>query len=340
MNGRQINVLLTGASGTVGQEVLKQVAKDKAYNITVFDQKTKLSQKRLARYTNDVTIVYGDITKKKDLENACQSQDVILHLAAIIPPLAEEKKDLAYQVNVVGTRNLVETVEALSKDAFFVYASSVAVYGDRINDLNIQVGDPVLKSIDAYSNTKIEGESIVQNSSLDWTIFRLSSILGINNHKMSNMMFLMPLATLMEFTTPEDTGRAFVNSIKKKALLKNTIFNLGGGKQLCMKYGDFIEKSFELKGLGTSIFPEKSFAEKNFHCGFYADGDQLNDILNFRNATLESYFDAIRESTNPIAKSLTYLFRKPIQKYLLKQSEPYKAFLDNDKELIERFFND
>ena len=41
------NILLTGASGTVGFEVLKQLLEKDCYNIVVFDKKTKLSGEKL-----------------------------------------------------------------------------------------------------------------------------------------------------------------------------------------------------------------------------------------------------------------------------------------------------
>ena len=40
---RKLNVLLTGASGTVGIEVMRQLISHDEYNLTVFDKKTKRS---------------------------------------------------------------------------------------------------------------------------------------------------------------------------------------------------------------------------------------------------------------------------------------------------------
>ena len=37
--------------------------------------------------------------------------------------------------------------------------------------------------------------------------------MGVNNYKMSGLMFYMPLETRMEIATPEDVGRAFVNGL-------------------------------------------------------------------------------------------------------------------------------
>lgn len=89
------SVLLTGASGTVGYEVLKQLSEQAyRYNITVFDKKTGHSYKKLKPFFNKVEIVWGDLTNINDVEKVCRNKDFVIHLAAIIPPLADKKPDL------------------------------------------------------------------------------------------------------------------------------------------------------------------------------------------------------------------------------------------------------
>ncbi|MGO1584984.1 hypothetical protein [Mesonia sp.] len=61
------SVLLTGASGTVGIECLKQLVKIPALEVTVFDKKTKASVKKLSPFQDQVKLVYGDITNLKQL---------------------------------------------------------------------------------------------------------------------------------------------------------------------------------------------------------------------------------------------------------------------------------
>ena len=53
----KLNVLLTGASGTVGIEVLQQLADQEAYHVTLFDKKTARSTKMFAPYKNSVNII-------------------------------------------------------------------------------------------------------------------------------------------------------------------------------------------------------------------------------------------------------------------------------------------
>ena len=335
-----MKILLTGPSGTIGNEVLKQLCRNQEHQITVFDKKTSTSVRKLKPYKNKVSIVYGDIRNLKDIEKVTKSQDVVIHLAAIIPPLSVKKPKMATEVNVNGTQNLISSLEQNSQKAFLLYSSSVSIYGDRIKNPRITTEDEIRPSEgDNYGNTKIKAEEIIRQSKLDWTIFRLSAIMGANNHKVSKIMFHMPLCTNMEITTPEDTATAFVNAIHKKGLLNKQIFNLGGGEQCLITYNEFLSRSFQLFGLGKADFPEHCFAEKNFHCGFFADGDKLEHIVNFRNDNMETYFEKVRQAVPPIQKRFASIFHKPVKRLLTMQSEPLKAYKKKDTAQMHHFFN-
>ena len=61
-------ILLTGASGTVGYEVLKQLHfKKSLYEIIVFDRETRRAKRKFRDFKNDIHIIYGDISNKEDL---------------------------------------------------------------------------------------------------------------------------------------------------------------------------------------------------------------------------------------------------------------------------------
>jgi cholest-5-ene-3beta,7alpha-diol 3beta-dehydrogenase len=337
MNNK-LNVLLTGASGTVGLEVLKQLYRQRhRFNITVFDIKSKNTLKTFAFCKKNIEIVYGDISNNYDIRKACFDKDYVIHLAAIIPPLADENPSYAFKVNTLGTENLIKNLEQLSPLAFLLYSSSISVYGDRLENPLINVEDPFNPSEgDEYAKTKIKAEYIIYSCNLDWSIFRLTAIMG--NHKLSKLMFHMPLDTSLEIATPEDTARAFVHAIDDRFLISKKIFNLGGGYGCRTTYKEFLIRSFKILGLGDLDFPQKAFADKNFHCGFYEDSDELEKILHFRKDSIEDYFDNLIR-TNPFWKKiLTSIFKKQIKKELLKNSEPFLAFNTIDTKLINHFF--
>jgi len=148
----------------------------------------------------------------------------------------------------------------------------------------------------------------------------------------------MPLETRFEICTPEDTARALVCAINTIDVLDKRIFNLGGGESCCISYKEFLEKSFRMYGLGNLNFPNYAFAERNFHCGRMADGDELEKILHFRNDTFETYFERTAKSVPFSLKFLVSLFRPFIKWALLLQSEPYRAYRTKDKKMLNHFF--
>jgi cholest-5-ene-3beta,7alpha-diol 3beta-dehydrogenase len=339
-SGDMKRILLTGASGTVGKEVLRQLCHSRErYDITVFDLETKLSGSIFRKYQGKINVVFGNLAVKEDVSKVCIDKDIVIHLAAIIPPLADKQPALAKAVNVEGTRNLIGSIEKLSPGAFFLYSSSISVYGDRCKDPFIKIDDPLHPSDrDEYALTKIEAEKLVRESRLRWSIFRLTAIMGINNHKPSEIMFHMPLESKMEIATPGDTGRAFINAIEHSDKLNGKIFNLSGGEKCRIDYRDFLSRSFEIFGLGKLDFRENSFAGRNFHCGYYADGDDLNDILDFRRETIDDYFLTLEKNVSLFQKIPTVLFRRIIKKNLQKKSEPLAAINSNNEEEIRHFF--
>jgi nucleoside-diphosphate-sugar epimerase len=334
-----MKILVTGASGTVGSAAIALLVKQGKHEITAFDIHNRKSRKILHQYRDKISIVYGDIGDKYDLEKACVDQDIVIHLAAIIPPLADDKPELAARVNVQGTANLLTLLKKYSPRAFFIYGSSISVYGDRLQNPYIKVGDPLVASLgDEYAKTKIKAEKLVQHSGLDYTIFRITAVMGANNHKISKIIFHMPLATPIELVVPADAGRALVNAITHKTQLNGRIFNLSGGKDCTIIYRDLLIRSFKNTGLGQFNLPENSFATGNFHCGYYADGDDLEDILHFRQETLADFFRHQKNGVKLLTKIITTIFRGPIKKSLLLKSEPLAALRNNDKEMINRFF--
>lgn len=331
-------VLLTGASGTVGHEILKHLyALKNQFEITVFDVKSTKSKKKFKPFKNEINIVYGNICNDNDLIKVCFDKDVVIHIAAIIPPLADDKPALSYQVNTLGTGKLIRLLELHSPNAFFLYSSSISVYGDRLLNPLITINDPLNPSQgDEYAKTKIAAEKIIQNGKLDWSIFRLTAVMG--GHKISKLMFHQPLETSLEIASPDDTARAFINAISKQEQVSKKIFNLGGGEKCRIIYEDFLSNSFEIYGLGKLNFPHKTFAEKNFHCAYYDDGDVLDNILNFRKDTMDDYFENEKRKVSPFIKFIISIFKKPIKKYLQMQSEPLTAYKSRDLKMMQHYF--
>jgi nucleoside-diphosphate-sugar epimerase len=330
-----VKVLLTGACGAVGHHAIDMLI-EQGYDVTVLELKTKKNVSRLSKYNKTATIIYGNVTDRLAVFEACKKQDVIIHLAGLIPPLADREPERTYQVNFEGTRNIVEAIKE-NGFGFLMFASSISVYGDRVDDYQIRASDPIqFSQDDYYAQVKKMTEDMIINSGIEFTIFRLTAIM--DRPRIDPLMFHMPLDTKIEIASASDTARAFTLGITKKDQLSGRIFNLGGGALCRCTYRELLKRCFKIYGLNYKHLDEKGFANRNFHCGYYMDGDELNNIIEFQKDTLESYLDYLRTHVSDFQRLFTNVFSFIILSNLNSKSEPRMALRSQNKELIHKFF--
>jgi nucleoside-diphosphate-sugar epimerase len=325
-----MKVLLTGAFGNVGLSTLKELLNRK-HKVTLFDLKTSRNKEIFKEYKNQVAIVWGDIRDFNKVKKAVKEQDAIIHTAAIIPPLADEKPDFAKEVNVGGTKNILKAIQEQERRIKLIYISSIAVYGDRRKNPMIKVIDPPNPSKnDEYAKQKLECENLIVNSEIDWIIFRLTYIVSAAKLNLDPIMFYMPLDTCIEICHTKDVGFALAESVTSQEII-GKILNIGGGKECRIMYRDYIHHMFDLFGLGGDLLPNDAFSENDFHCGFM-DTRETQDFLHFQHITLYDYFREVKNKTSIkrfFNKCFPLIIRPIVKKYLIHQS-PYLKSKQND----------
>jgi nucleoside-diphosphate-sugar epimerase len=332
-------VLVTGASGTVGYEVFKELLKRQdQYKIRLLCLDRKVERQLFSPFGNKIDFIWGDIGDFDVVKRATEEVDYIIHTAGIIPPLADEKPGLTRTVNIDGTQNIINAIVSVEKKPRIIFTSSISVYGDRLNNPEIIVEDTINPVVgDVYALSKVKAEEIIQTSGVSYSIFRLCGILT-KSFKIQPLMFHMPLKTSLEWCHPEDVGFALVEALRHDTL-SGRIFNLGGGKSCRILAEDFLKKMFKLWGLDSKVLPEYAFALRNFHSGYYMDGFKLNYILNFQRRSLQDYFELIKNTISPLQKGLIkFVPGSLIRRWLLKKSEPLRAIKENNEKLIDRFY--
>ena len=316
-----MRILLTGAFGNVGLSTLTELI-EKDYNVRIFEVYTKKNRKIAKKFKNRIEIIWGDLRNKEDVNKAVQSQDIIIHLAAIIPPLADTNPRLAESVNIGGTKNLIDAINAQAQKPKLVFSSSVAVHGDRRYNPMIKVTDPLAPSKgDYYALTKISAEKLIRESGVDFAIFRLTYITSIEKLNMDPQMFHMPLDTSIEICDTKDVGLALVNAVECDEVWGET-FNLAGGNKCRITYREYLNDMMDIFGLGRDFLPEEGFAEKDFHCG-YMNTDKSQDLLNYQKHTLEDYYGEVRKKIGS-KKHFMPAIKWMIRINLLKRSESYQ----------------
>ncbi len=323
-----LKILLTGAFGNVGLSTLKELIK-RNYDIRVFDIKTKRNNRLAHKFRKDIKVVWGDIRNPKDVERAVSDRDVVIHVAAIIPPLADKKPKFAESVNVGGTANLIEAMQNQPKKPRLIFTSSVAVYGDRLENPLITPDDPINPNFDdEYAKQKVKSEQLIKNSSLEWVIFRLTYIVSLNKLQIDPLMFEMPLETCIEICDTKDVGLALANAVECNKIWGETM-HIAGGLQCRITYREYLNEMLDIFGIGHDFLPEEAFRQsRGFHCG-YMTTDKSQALLNYQRYTLDDYFNAVRKKV-AISRFFTMIFKPLAQKYLLNKSHYYKEYLKNN----------
>ncbi len=160
-----MKILLTGSTGFLGKIILENI---KSFNV-----------RTLSRTNSNYNI---DLSKSTP--NFNENFDVVIHAIGKAHTLAfsEYEEKLFYQVNVIGTLNLLNALAKSGTPKKFVFISSVSVYGLKYGE-NINETTPLLAN-DPYGNSKIDAENIIikwcEEQNVICTILRLPLVVGLN----------------------------------------------------------------------------------------------------------------------------------------------------------------
>lgn len=312
----KLNVLLTGAFGSVGKFTLQELL-EKNCKVKVIELKTPANEKIYKKFKSDIEIIWGDITNKKDVERAVVNQDVVIHLAFVIPPLTEKKPNWTWEINVEGSRNLLNAMRILPVKPKIVFASSVSVFGKTHNFKPPKtLLDPVMPT-DNYSHHKVACEQLIKISGLDWVILRLGAVMSVSLCEMDPLLFSVPPDTRIEVIHAHDAGIALANAATDKNIRCKTLL-VGGGSACQMYQRDFVSKVLEFIGIG--MLPEKAFSREPFYLD-WMDTIESQKLLNYQHKDLDDFLDDIKNYLG-LKRYLTRMVKPFIRHWLLKKS-PY-----------------
>lgn len=162
-----MKILITGANGFLGQVIFRKLIA--SYEVI-----------SLGRKNSDYSL---DLSTEKVIK-FIEKYDLVIHAAGkahFIPKTNDDEK-LFFNLNVNGTRNLLDSLTINSIPKYFVFISSVSVYG--LTEGNLIHESTKLNADDPYGKSKIIAENIVQkwcnNNNVICTILRLPLIVGPN----------------------------------------------------------------------------------------------------------------------------------------------------------------
>ncbi|MGD1004238.1 MAG: NAD-dependent epimerase/dehydratase family protein [Methanoregulaceae archaeon] len=277
-------ILITGGAGFIGSHIARRL-EETGYDVTIIDNLTTGNGKNIP---DNVDFIKGDISKQKCISSISgKSYQAVLHLAAQSSgEISHAKPELDLKVNTLGTLLLLKWCMK-NKIPRFMYASSMAIYGDVPH--NPVSENEVCNPLSFYGISKFSSEQYIRNFSKDGlssTCFRMFSVYGPGQN-MTNMkqgMVSIFLAYLMKNETiwvkgSKDRFRDFIyiddvvdvwcSSLEDENTFGKT-YNLAAGQKTYV--GDLVRKEIALYGHNPKTYPVKfegSTPADQF--GLYAD---------------------------------------------------------------------
>ncbi|HZU68424.1 MAG TPA: NAD(P)-dependent oxidoreductase [Ktedonobacteraceae bacterium] len=312
-----MKILLTGAFGNIGMSTLHELLRQ-GHEVRCFVSRRKAHARTARRFAGRIELIQGDIRQPADVSKAVQDRDAIIHLAYMLPPYSEEHPELAHQINIGGTRNLLVAARSLSRPPRFFFASSFDVFGyTQEQPPPRRITDPV-QATDHYSTHKIACEEMVKTSGLEWSIFRFADVPPLSLRSPHPIMFEIPLVTRFEVVHTYDAGMAIANGIRCEEAWGKTLL-IGGGPSCQMLYRDYLGRMLEMMGIG--MLPESAFGHKPY-CTDWLDTEESQRLLHYQRY---SFDDIMRQLTRIVGykRYLTRMVRPAARWWILRMSPYY-----------------
>jgi CDP-paratose 2-epimerase len=275
-------VLVTGGAGFIGSHAA-QYYDERGASVTVLDNlsrtetlDTATEDRNTAAYNwahlrehhPDVERVAGDVRDEGVLEDLVEGFDAIVHTAgqvAVTASVTDPRTD--FEVNALGTFNVLEAARKAESDPAVVFASTNKVYGENVNEIPVQEGNtrywygpvdyqpgiPESLSIDGtehtpYGVSKLAADLYVQDyakrNEVNAAAFRMSCIYGPRQfgnedqgwvaHFVLSTLRDEPLTVfgdgkqVRDVLYVEDLVRAY-DAFLSDPIDKPTVYNIGGG---------------------------------------------------------------------------------------------------------------
>ena len=235
--GAGVKVLVTGSSGYLGSQVVAALAAREGMEAVALDLREP------ARRLPGVAYETADIRSAEvDAIVGRHKPRVVVHLASIVTPGKESKREFEFSVDVGGTRNLLEACLTHGVRRIIV-SSSGAAYGYHADNPEwLSESDPVRGNFSfAYSwHKRLVEEMLAEyrasQPQLEQIVFRIGTILGATVHNQITDLFEKPRLIAIRgsdspfvFIHDQDVVGAIVRGVDSPV---TGIFNVAGDSKL------------------------------------------------------------------------------------------------------------
>jgi len=223
-------ILITGGSGSWGNELTKQLLDKKPKKIIIFSR-GEFAQVNMQRKFNDekIKFVIGDIRDLNVLDQMFSINDIdyVFHLAALKHvPICENQPQEAIKTNIVGTTNLINIAIKYKVTKFIDVSTDKAVSPSNLYGMTKAIGEKIT----------IQANSLTTDT--DFICIRGGNVLGSNGSVLP--FFIDQIRNENEITiTDTRMTRYFLTLPQAIGLLFEAVENSVGGEIFVMNMPSF-----------------------------------------------------------------------------------------------------
>jgi CDP-paratose 2-epimerase len=265
-----VHYLVTGGAGFIGSNYVDRLL-GRNMQVTIYDDLSRTGaemniQWLKEKYSPDAfQLVVADIRDQEKLQVSVNNADVIIHLASqVAVTTSVQSPRLDFEINALGTFNVIEAARTSGRDPILLYASTNKVYGGmedipvvettaRWQYADLPFGCPETQPLDfhsPYGCSKGSGDQYVRDYAriygLRSVVFRQSCIYGPRQFGMEDQGWLawMIIAALTgkqisiygdgkqvrDVLFVDDLLDAYDAAITNIDQVRGKVFNVGGGR--------------------------------------------------------------------------------------------------------------
>lgn len=174
-------ILVLGADGFIGSNLVKSLQKEKKYKIFAFDLFKDGISKNIHSFNDNLVMIQGNFLNREDIKKAVKGIDYVFHFISLTTPGSSMNDPLIdVNTNIVGTINLLEECAKAKIKRIIFPSSGGAIYGNQKKETYTEEdnADP----ISPYAISKLVIEKYLKyykiNRGLDYLVLRYSNPYG------------------------------------------------------------------------------------------------------------------------------------------------------------------
>ena len=300
-----MKILITGGAGFIGANTAGHYLK-KGHDVTVYDNLHRKNVEKNIEWLKKtfdkrtLSVKIADVRNYRMLKNEIKKADVIFHFAgqtAVTTSIEKPMED--FEMNAIGTFNVLEAMREQGSKAIMVYSSTNKVYGEmsRVRTASrgkryVSIESPsideseTLSFYSPYGNSKGTGDQYTLDYArmygLRTIVFRQSCIYGTHQFGVEDQGWVAHFSACAIQGKPitifgdgkqvrdilfiDDLVEAFEKAVRHIGITAGEVYNIGGGIDNTVSLLELIEMLEKRSGkkIKTKLGKERLGDQKNY----------------------------------------------------------------------------